>query len=403
MERISYEVSLHPIAALFVSSGLPRGACRGLLAGLPVTEELLFTDGTTVHWDHFTEILDRLEVALGGPQGMESTAYFLVKNSPGLNLMASSFMTLRHLFLDMAPRISRSLYPPIGTQVVDLGKGRILARHIIPAPLRASRAVMTGTVGIYRAYPWLLGQPDAQVEAELSDRELRAVITLPEGGRIVDHLECFFRRFRSASEEAQGQPSDVNARVIMDGLRNWRAYLEQHFEACTDPEEAERAAALLIRDNFMGRLLELKFLERDWSCRPVLPGEGLSSDAPVRVVPLKGAGRVLGTLCIEGQIHEGDPAFADFLSELGRCLVRLLPRRGTSTLPDGIRELLTAREREILRHLLQGLSNKEIASLVGTSPKTVEHQVGAILSKGGFSSRATLLAAVFQGGSGLQH
>jgi DNA-binding CsgD family transcriptional regulator len=54
---------------------------------------------------------------------------------------------------------------------------------------------------------------------------------------------------------------------------------------------------------------------------------------------------------------------------------------------------LTAREREILRLVAEGLSNPQIAERLVISPKTAEHHVGAILRKLQLASRSE--AAVY--------
>jgi DNA-binding CsgD family transcriptional regulator len=51
---------------------------------------------------------------------------------------------------------------------------------------------------------------------------------------------------------------------------------------------------------------------------------------------------------------------------------------------------LTAREREIARHVARGKSNKEIAAALIIAPRTVEGHVERILRKLGFSSRAQI-------------
>jgi len=55
---------------------------------------------------------------------------------------------------------------------------------------------------------------------------------------------------------------------------------------------------------------------------------------------------------------------------------------------------LTGREHEVRQLLDQGLADKQIASRLGISVKTVEKHVGAILRKGGVHSRTELLARV---------
>ncbi len=53
---------------------------------------------------------------------------------------------------------------------------------------------------------------------------------------------------------------------------------------------------------------------------------------------------------------------------------------------------LTQAERRVLTLLLEGLSNKEISSLLGRAEPTIKHQVSSCLRKFGVPSRARLVA-----------
>jgi DNA-binding CsgD family transcriptional regulator len=64
------------------------------------------------------------------------------------------------------------------------------------------------------------------------------------------------------------------------------------------------------------------------------------------------------------------------------------PREIQAAYTDGL--ALTARQRQVLFLLVQGLSDKEIALAIGTSPKTIGHQVGILLRKGGVTCRTAL-------------
>ena len=57
---------------------------------------------------------------------------------------------------------------------------------------------------------------------------------------------------------------------------------------------------------------------------------------------------------------------------------------------------LTAREREVLDLLVEGLSNQAIADRLFISPKTAEHHVGRILGKLGLRSRAEVASHVLR-------
>ncbi|HEX2530265.1 MAG TPA: LuxR C-terminal-related transcriptional regulator [Burkholderiaceae bacterium] len=60
--------------------------------------------------------------------------------------------------------------------------------------------------------------------------------------------------------------------------------------------------------------------------------------------------------------------------------------------PSASAERLSPREREIVAHLAQGLSSKEIARLLGLSPRTVDMHRGRLLRKLGVRSTPQLLA-----------
>jgi PAS domain S-box-containing protein len=60
--------------------------------------------------------------------------------------------------------------------------------------------------------------------------------------------------------------------------------------------------------------------------------------------------------------------------------------------PNASAESLTAREREIVAYLAQGLSSKQIARLLNLSPRTVEMHRGRLLHKLGVRSTPQLLA-----------
>lgn len=60
------------------------------------------------------------------------------------------------------------------------------------------------------------------------------------------------------------------------------------------------------------------------------------------------------------------------------------------------REALTPSEAAVADLLLQGLSNKEIASARNKAEATIKHQVSEVLRKHGVPSRARLIALQFR-------
>ncbi len=64
-----------------------------------------------------------------------------------------------------------------------------------------------------------------------------------------------------------------------------------------------------------------------------------------------------------------------------------LPRRGESSGEDSLIEPLTAREKEVLQLMAQGLANKQIALSLGISEHTVKFHLSSLYAKLGISSR----------------
>ena len=62
----------------------------------------------------------------------------------------------------------------------------------------------------------------------------------------------------------------------------------------------------------------------------------------------------------------------------------------TVTNPD--QPSLSPAERIVAAHVCQGLSNREIAAVLGKSERTVKNQVSAVLAKCGVPTRARLIA-----------
>ena len=67
-----------------------------------------------------------------------------------------------------------------------------------------------------------------------------------------------------------------------------------------------------------------------------------------------------------------------------------LARTGRSgpSAPDDVGGLLSAREQEVLRLLAEGMTDREIASALAISPRTVESHVSSVLRKLGVRNRA---------------
>ena len=102
-------------------------------------------------------------------------------------------------------------------------------------------------------------------------------------------------------------------------------------------------------------------------------------------------------------VHEGRAALRTF-TDLGAAheadeAAHVLRSLGAHTGPGGrTTGTLTQREREVLRLVVDGLSNQQIAGRLFLSKRTVEHHIGSILAKLGVTTRAEALAHVIRRG-----
>ena len=121
------------------------------------------------------------------------------------------------------------------------------------------------------------------------------------------------------------------------------------------------------------------------------------SDAPEDVIAIIRAGaRGYVTKTISGEeladavrrIADGDAVFSPRLA--GFVLDAFASISGPVEVNDPELEQLTAREREVLRHIARGYLYKEIAARLNISTKTVEAHVSAVLRKLQLSSRHEL-------------
>lgn len=151
---------------------------------------------------------------------------------------------------------------------------------------------------------------------------------------------------------------------------------------------AERAGGVVYdRDAFSARSLDRMPFYAE-----IIAGLGIRA---VALAVLRAQGQVVGCLYL-GRNSRG----ARFGSELDRlrpalpvlALGKRLHDLAQSASPKSTMFVppLTQREQQVLELSTQGLTNTEIATTLGTSPRTVKNQIATILSKGGVKNRTEL-------------
>ncbi|MFN8123383.1 MAG: response regulator transcription factor [Thermoleophilia bacterium] len=197
--------------------------------------------------------------------------------------------------------------------------------------------------------------------------------------------------------------------VIVDDHAIFRAGVRAELEGAVDvvaeaggvedavARIAEAEPDVVLLDVHMPGGGGVEVIRQAGAARPATRFLALSvSDAPEDVIAVVRAGaRGYVTKTISGEdladairrVHEGDAVFSPRLA--GFVLDAFAGALPEAAGDDGL-DQLTAREREVLRHIARGYLYKEIAQRLGISVKTVEAHVSAVLRKLQLSTRHEL-------------
>jgi predicted ATPase/DNA-binding CsgD family transcriptional regulator len=193
---------------------------------------------------------------------------------------------------------------------------------------------------------------------------------------------------RELGETSRAAKLGADALAMLTGVNN-------HQGTAFALEQLAATAAILGELATTIRFAAVAARLRDEVGAPLPPG-----DRPQLDRALTTARQELGPARVEQELAVGRRLTASELLLAAEALAHVVPPpdfpRQTpvhGTADDGIDFDLTAREREILSLLSQGLSNPEIAAALVISPKTVRNHVSSILAKLGVDSRTA--AATF--------
>ena len=370
--------------------GLPVDA---FFQGLKVRPADLDDPDSRLDWDEFTIIVDRVHACAGGDEALQS----LMLDAPGSMFAPGQCQALFPDFLTFLQMVGSLMatHLQIGLQLSTrvLENGRLLCEHHIPFSCRPSRAFAVGLAGFFRGIPRVFGLPDAAVEFTCDDWNGRYLLTLPQpcGPGAADDLpvEVNGREYRSLIEKTSTS--------VLDHLKQapWLATVSQKLLEAASMGELAACLQEGLRLNSgcaAGRL---------WSTRA---GGGLDCvhawgnwPGPWQEHLLMVGTRAVGRLELDPPAALS-PAQQRGLSELihlaSIVLDRLLEGSTRDDREGGASFLehpgLTGRQKQVLSLLVRGLSDKEIAHELGTSPKTVGHQVQVLLRRSGAANRTAL-------------
>lgn len=374
-----------------------------LLAGSPLDRNLLRDRRGRCDWDAFALFLDRLEKEVGGPDAFEQLAFEMIVAHPAMRLIGSLFVSPRTLMLQASERVMRRLYHcDLGLRSELCPDGSYRFEYSIPDELRASEPFFHATAGAHRAYPQLIGLPPARVAAEIGPRRAVLRVTLaPSRTRLARTRQLLagpLSRWFSASGMGvpEPTPADVQDAIEMafDGapLAENTERLGQQLARHTELRELAEELQKVLASRLCSSRLRLSFSADDGTER----ASELGGPGAFTTLPLIIGGELVGELGVD--VSCAGSMFLEALLPWVALGIESCRRAGAG---DGVARRmerraraweLTPRQTQILELVVRGLSNKEIATALDCSLKTVEAHVGQVLRKAASDSRTALAA-----------
>ena len=223
-----------------------------LVDGLPISLEELSDPRTTVSWDTFTRLVERLEGFVGGPDPfleiMRSLTYEPVAR-PLIRLLGLAASPLQ-IYTLVVRWLGPKLYPGHRSTLERLPDRRLRVRLEIEPGLRGCEAFFRSTLATFQALPRVLGLREAQVEAKIMPRFAEYRITLPPSASLAARLRRVFEIFsgsRSAIEELAEQQEQL--RKSYDALSASYAQLRDRERRLQAEIDERRRAEEALRES----------------------------------------------------------------------------------------------------------------------------------------------------------
>jgi two-component system cell cycle sensor histidine kinase/response regulator CckA len=315
---------------MFVQAAAARGISRERLAeGLPLSiAELEAPDGR-MDWEVHSLLSRRLRLLLGGEREQLIAVGADAVEAPStlaLRAVSELFASATPIYRAAMTWFGPGLFYNVHFGVTELGRGRVRCTLEVPPPYPPCEEFFLFAQGSLAAAPRFIGQPDAQLEAHISERRADFLITVPpplslwaRAKRVtkvvsaartaIDELAAQQRSLRESTLAMQRLQYDF--RRLIDGLPDgvlvhragkiaytnpaWRGYLGlprdlpiagQHIRDYLAPEDPSRAADPWLGAGLRGEAGQLR-LRREgggWVILETAAAQPIDFDGPATLL-----------------------------------------------------------------------------------------------------------------------
>jgi DNA-binding CsgD family transcriptional regulator len=381
------------VSAICLRVVLDVGKRRGisperLLSGLDAYEEdILSAPWRRYPWDTYVELIERMTQEVGGYEAAVRAASEMHDTVPELRALLTAFVSIPALYRFILCVIDPFVFPMIENTVDELPDGKLRVTGQIRPGYRDCLAYHHATLGALTTIPLHIGAP-AVKKAEILELDgARAVylIELSPSRTVRARVKRWFAAVSAPNETSETANAHENLRAASSGARAFSDDLEARLMR----EEIRLRGQL---EGALSRVLDTVSNSAFLVTRDTVAGANANGTASLERegVPLR--------TCLLG-IARGVPAPPNFeTTSLGTNGQMLVIRRGLGDevarrLEQTSRRLaLTPRQTDVLRGLVDGLSNAEIAERLGCTVRTVETHLTALLDRADASSRLQIVA-----------
>lgn len=365
-----------------------------LLAGLDARkEDILSSPWRRYPWDTYAELIERMASAVGGYDAVARLAGEMHDTVPELRALLTAFVSVPALYRFILCVVDPFVFPMIENTVDELPDGRLRVTGQILPGYRDCLAYQHATLGALTTIPLHIGAPPVKKAQILEVTGSRAVylVELSPSKTVRARVKRWFATISGASAEAAASNHHEALRAVSSGARAFSDELE----------------ARLVRDEIRlrGQLESAlsRVLDTVSNSAFLVTKEAVSGANASGAAALAREGPVLRE-CLLG-IARGVTVPSNFeRTPIGTDGQVLIIRRGLAD--ETARRLgeascrfgLTPRQTDVLKGLVDGHSNAEIADRLGCTVRTVETHLTALLDRADASSRLEMVAAFWSDG-----
>ncbi len=369
-----------------------------LLEGLTIGSSDLAYPWRWMPWSDLATLIDRVMAACGDPFAFEAACADTLPRTVPMRVAASLVVSPMDLYLVVSQRLARRCYRGLGIRF-DREGDQVHLRHEIPEGEPGSLGFAYGTLGLLRAYPRLLGLPDAHVQGELGAHRVHFVVTPPDSRTIGARFAGWVGMRREA--ELRLRPGELENCLAM--FHDASALVER----VSDVGSALPFTGLAAFWEGLRQVLAEEFCcyrarcFRDAAGTRVLVGSvGDLGEAQGRMTMLVVSGQRVGELWTD--LSEAEPMLPLLVPWVAAALqsaVRAEQGQTRYAVPEADRSAwrLTTRQGQVLELLVQGCTNKEVATALQCSPRTVDVIVSQLLERTSSPNRSSLVARYWSG------